>query len=137
MLSLNLASKVLNMSRNPLQWSVSDVVQWLHVINCSGAQDVFLYHGVDGKDLLQLTDADLRFDFKFKRVHDRKFILRQVQELKNLNSAVIEVQYRELTCSVRISDLQTYSFENLRKDSARFFGLDEDKVTIQDKHGLV
>ncbi|CAG9334933.1 unnamed protein product [Blepharisma stoltei] len=125
------------MIRNPLQWSVSDVVQWLQVINCSGAQEVFVYHGVEGKDLLQLTDADLRFDFKFKRVHDRKYILRKIQELKNINSAIIEVQFGTQVCAVRISDLHSYTFENLRKDVARYFGVDEEKVIIQDKHGLV
>ncbi|CAG9311920.1 unnamed protein product [Blepharisma stoltei] len=125
------------MIRNPLEWSVSDVVHWLQVINCSGAQEVFMYHGVEGKDLLQLTDSDLRFDFKFKRIHDRKYILRKIQELKNINSAVIEVQFRDQTCSVRISDLQSYTFENLRKDAARYFGIDEEKAIIQDRHGLV
>lgn len=125
------------MNKNPLSWSCSDVGMWLSSINCSGAREIFKFHGIDGKDLLQLTDLDLRVDLKFKRVHDRKYLLRCIHELKLSLFAVIEVFYANDVCRIRISDLETYTFEKLRRDAARFWGLDSEACVVQDQEGFV
>ena len=110
---------------------------WLSSINCSGAREIFKFHGIDGKDLLQLTDLDLRVDLKFKRVHDRKYLLRCIHELKLGLFAVIEVFYANDVCRIRISDLETYTFDKLRRDAARFWGLDSEGCVVQDQEGFI
>ena len=79
------------MINNSYNWTASDVAQWLSVIQCSNAREIFLFHGVEGKDLLKLTDADLRFDLQCRRIHDRKYILRKIQYLRNLTATNVEV----------------------------------------------
>lgn len=125
------------MRKNPLKWSVQDVSAWLGYINCRNARDIFLHHGIEGKDLLSLTDADLRFDLKFKRLHDRKYMLRMIAELKSSLIAVIEVLHQSQACRVRVSDPTAYTFDHLRCDVTRFWGLDEDEYVLQDSQGLL
>ena len=116
---------------------MSEVLSWLSSINCSGAHEIFQYHSIEGKDLLQISDTDLRVDFKIKRVHDRKYILRCIQDLKNSHRVIIEVEFADQQCSIRIPDVNTYSFENLRKDAARIFAVHPEKTVLVDKKGVV
>ena len=125
------------MQKNPIEWTVSEVLSWLSSINCVGAHEIFQYHSIEGKDLLQITDTDLRFDFKIKRVHDRKYLLRCIQDLKNSYSAIIEVEYSNQHCSIRISDINTYTFDQLRRDTARNFGIHPEKAALKDKKGVI
>jgi hypothetical protein len=74
--------------KNPSSWTASNVVEWMSAIQCSNAREVFLFKGIEGNDLLQLTDPDLRFDLKFRRIHDRKYILREIQNLRNLKTTL-------------------------------------------------
>jgi hypothetical protein len=125
------------MNKNPLSWTASDVGLWLSSINCSGARDIFKFHGIDGKDLLQLSDLDLRVDLKFKRVHDRKYLLRKITELRLGLFAVIEVFYANDVCRIRVADLESYTFEKLRKDAARYWGVESEACVVQDQEGFV
>jgi len=125
------------MNKNPLSWTASDVGLWLSSISCSGARDIFKFHGIDGKDLLQLSDLDLRVDLKFKRVHDRKYLLRKIAELRLSLFAVVEVFYANDVCRIRVADLETYTFEKLRRDAARYWGVDAEACVVQDQEGFV
>lgn len=125
------------MQKNPIQWSVTEVLSWLTHINCSGAHDIFQYHSIEGKDLIQLTDTDLRFDFKIKRVHDRKYLLRSIQDLKNSFTTIIEVEFNTQHCRIRIPDVTSYTFDSLRKDAARYFGVNGEKSVLKDRKGIV
>lgn len=124
------------MIKNPYNWAASDVAQWLSVIQCSNAREIFLFHGIEGKDLLQLTDADLRFDLQFRRIHDRKYILRKIQDLRNLTTTTVEIRYGDRVCRIRVADLHAYTFDMLRKDAARYFQMIEEESVILDSHGL-
>lgn len=125
------------MNKNPLSWTASDVGLWLSSISCSGARDIFKFHGIDGKDLLQLSDLDLRVDLKFKRVHDRKYLLRKIAELRLSLFAVVEVFYANDVCRIRVADLEAYTFEKLRRDAARYWGVDAEACVVQDQEGFV
>ena len=125
------------MNKNPLSWTASDVGLWLSSINCSGAREIFKFHGIDGKDLLQLSDLDLRVDLKFKRVHDRKYLLRKITELRLSLFAVVEVFYANDVCRIRVADLESYTFDKLRKDAARYWGVDSEACVVQDHEGFV
>jgi hypothetical protein len=96
-----------------------------------------MQHAIEGKDLLVLTDADLRTDLKFKRLHDRKYILRKIAELKVALVAVVEVTYLDQVCRVRVGDPTSYTFELLRCDATHFWGFDEDVFVLKDSHGLL
>jgi hypothetical protein len=124
------------MIKNPYNWTASDVAQWLSVIQCSNAREIFLFHGIEGKDLLQLSDADLRFDLQFRRIHDRKYILRKIQDLRNFATTTVEIRYGDRVCRIRVADIHAYTFDMLRKDAARYFKIIEEESVILDSHGF-
>lgn len=125
------------MQRSPVNWSSGEVSHWLFSINCGSAVEMFEFHGIEGKDLLELTEEDLRLDFKLTRVHDRKYLMRKIKELKNLHSATVEVEFEGYLCYVRVSDLDSYTFDQLRKDTATYFGVSKELAFLEDKHGLL
>lgn len=124
------------MIKNPYNWTASDVAQWLSVIQCSNAREIFLFHGIEGKDLLQLSDADLRFDLQFRRIHDRKYILRKIQDLRNFTTTTVEIRYGDRVCRIRVADIHAYTFDMLRRDAARYFQIIEEESVILDSHGF-
>jgi hypothetical protein len=103
---------------------------------CSNAREVFLFKGIEGNDLLQLTDPDLRFDLKFRRIHDRKYILREIQNLRNLKTTTVEVLYGERVCRIRLPDLNAYTFDMVRKDAIIYFKISQEDLVLLDSHGL-
>jgi hypothetical protein len=58
-----------------------------------------------------------------------------ISELKTSLIAVIEVIHQSKACRVRINDPSTYTFDHLRCDASRFWGVDEDEFVLQDSQG--
>ena len=125
------------MARNPTQWTVDEVVHWLQQLGFPHLEDLVRYHCLDGSDLLQLGDADLRFDFKLKQVHERKHLLRSIEQLKSQSAAMLAVEYKREISTLRVQDIHSYSFQQLREDAAKAFGLRHHRVLLQDTRGSV
>ena len=56
-------------------WTIDEVVHWLQVIGCEGAEGAFREHHVNGAVLLVLTDGVLRNDLGIKSFGMRNTIL--------------------------------------------------------------
>jgi hypothetical protein len=69
------------MIANPLFWTSEDVTEWLTTINLSSVSGNFRSHSISGEDLLTLTNKEIREDLNIARVHDRKYLLRAIDEL--------------------------------------------------------
>lgn len=86
---------------------------------------------------MQISEADLRLDLRFQRLHDRKYLLRAIESLKRSCITFITVKYACEIIKIRIKDPSQYDFCQLSHDCALILSLDEDEVILSDRHGNV
>lgn len=124
-----------------VDWSNEDVVEWL---NCClllpQYEDAFRAHEIDGRDLIDLTDDNYKYDLNVIKLHDRKYIQRQVLEaLKNYRNKlggkvemkeyksekmVVEIVYEQEKLKLK-ADFKK-SIKNVRREACSIFGLEEE-----------
>lgn len=60
-----------------VNWSNEQVVKWIStMLNYPQYAESFLKHEIDGRDLIDLTEDNLKYDLQVIKLHDRKTILR-------------------------------------------------------------
>jgi hypothetical protein len=63
--------------------------------------------------------------------------MRAIEDLKRNVFVYVEVGYGPESCRVRLPDIDSYSFETLRYDCAKYFGINESLVVLKDEGGNV
>lgn len=65
------------------EWTTDDVYQWLRSeIGEDAINKEFLFaHEINGRDLIDLTEDNLKYDLKIIKLHDRKVIMRAICNL--------------------------------------------------------
>ncbi|OMJ93045.1 hypothetical protein SteCoe_4131 [Stentor coeruleus] len=127
----------MNTLKSPWDWTPQEVNEFLKRINLGSAEKYFESHGINGSDLLEITENDLRSEFGFLRIHDRKMLLRSINDLKKSCAVTIELIYNSQTLEFRIDDINKYNFETLLFDSCSLLKLNKEKLVIKDSKGLV
>lgn len=93
------------MKSNLSDWNSEDVIYWLK--NEAGITNfdpnIIKENELDGKDLLDLTEENLKNDLKINRLHDRKLIMRKICELIKLilNEPIIKDINKTLTVTYK------------------------------------
>jgi hypothetical protein len=74
------------MKNNIAEWDTEDVLLWIkkEVGPKTVDEDLIRAHEIDGRDLLDLTEDNLKHDLKIIKLHDRKLFLRKLCELMKL-----------------------------------------------------
>lgn len=127
----------MNALKPPWEWTPSEVQEFLIRVNLDLTTKSFYSHGINGKDLIELTESDIRSDFGFLRVHDRKSLLRSISDLKKSFAFFIEIFYKTRRLVFRINDPDAYTFEALLLDTCGFLSLPPETHIIKDAKGLV
>ena len=65
------------------EWSVKEVLNFLDVSNMKSYKEIFYSNKIKGKDLLTLTERELKEDLKM-RMGDRKKLLNYVEFLSDI-----------------------------------------------------
>ncbi len=65
------------------EWSVKEVLNFLDVSNLKSYKEIFYSNKIKGKDLLTLTERELKEDLKMK-MGDRKKLLNFVEFLSDI-----------------------------------------------------
>lgn len=125
------------MTKSPLQWTSEQVAGWLESVAFSHIVGVVKRHSLSGRDLLELTDAELRSEFKLNRVHERKVLLRLLERLARDVCVNVRVEFGECVCTIRVQNLQLYGFNMLREDAARAFQVPCERAVLRDRAGIV
>jgi hypothetical protein len=159
-----------NLKSNLLDWTTDDVLIWLNNevgLDYNEYNDYFIGHEVTGRDLLDLTEDNLKNDLKVLKLHDRKLILRKICELMRLivdNSVMMTnpTNFNNSTCQglntitnsndnpkkivniifkgevVKFKCTKSNRVYNIIQDCIDIFGLPKDKyISLTDKKGLV
>lgn len=71
------------MKNNLQDWTCEDVVQWIKVeVGLKNYDyEIVRAHEIDGRDLIDLTEDNLKYDLKIIKLHERKVFLRKICEL--------------------------------------------------------
>jgi len=76
--------KALNWDQKPLEiWSLDDILQWLADKGMDKYIDSFRENDIDGENLLELNESDLR-DLGIKSIGHRKLFMRHLTEARNI-----------------------------------------------------
>lgn len=68
--------------RNLNDWSVEEAYNWVkNEVGNIIPKDLFLAHEISGRDLVDLTEDNLKYDLKINKLHDRKLFLRKICDL--------------------------------------------------------
>lgn len=131
-------SQVLQLKmKSPYIWDTQEVAQFINTLGISGASDKILAHNIEGRDLMDLSEADIRNDLGFDRIHERKYLMRALQDLKNGSVWFVKVLTASGLIRIRIDSPKNYTFLNLTSDVSRFLGLSASSSLIQDSQGNV
>ena len=123
--------------KSPWEWSNSEVIEFLQRINlCSAVKD-FQNYGINGKDLLELTENDLRSDFRFLRVHDRKSLIRSVSDLRKSCALCICINFSADYLYFRIGDINLYDFDTLLNDCSKVLHIPSQNLIIKDSNNII
>ena len=118
--------------KSPWEWSASEVSEFLYKINLGSAVKAFEKLGINGTDLLELTESDLRHDLCFLRVHDRKSLIRSIADLKKSCAICIRIDFNASSFQFRIGDLFSYDFSTLHTDCSTHLHLHPSTFLIKD-----
>jgi hypothetical protein len=105
-------------TKNIYLWTKEDVLNWLgdeigfDRIN----KELFIHHEIDGNDLIDLTEDNLKYDLKIMKLHDRKFILRCICDL--LRNIVD--QHEIISKKQKIQPERVNSFKILPNEKVQF-----------------
>jgi len=70
-------------NKDPLDWTVADVGQWLGFMGLGEYRITFIENSIGGNELFELDDRDLMEHLGVAKLGDRKKILKAVQALKS------------------------------------------------------
>mmetsp|Transcript_27799 Transcript_27799/g.24427 ORF Transcript_27799/g.24427 Transcript_27799/m.24427 type:complete len:174 (-) Transcript_27799:2504-3025(-) len=76
------AATLLNKDVN--EWNIEDVAEWLEHLSLNDYIDIFKENHVDGKLLFEITETDLKDDFKMTSFGHRKNFMKAVENLKKI-----------------------------------------------------
>lgn len=80
-----------NLSSDISKWTNKNVLIWLNGINMTMYKEQFVIHEVEGIDLIDLTEDNLKYDLKVVNLHHRKHILREILKiLKSIDKKMTE-----------------------------------------------
>jgi len=102
------------------EWQIEEVLKWL-LLEFNFEEEVlknFVFHEIDGLDLIDLTEDNLKFDLKISKINLRKKLLRRiVDKLKNYLSHPDVDNYKNnnnnnLICTLNKRKNSKNDFEN-------------------------
>lgn len=128
------------MAIRPIQdWNSYDIRLWLGKVNCGSLREIFEQNRLTGRDLLELTDTQLKDDLQVRQMHLRAMLLRELRVLRVSTKLVVKVKHAELneTASIRVPDLLYYTFSDLKTDAAAYWQLDPVRCRLIDQLGVV
>ena len=71
------------MKSNFIEWNTEDVINWIRhdvkLFNCN--LELIKSHEINGRDLIDLNEDNLKEDLKILKLHDRKNLMRKICEL--------------------------------------------------------
>jgi hypothetical protein len=138
------------MKNNLLDWNTEDVINWLKSEVKFGDfnydYNIIKSHNLNGQDLLDLTEDNLKYDLKIVNLHDRKYVMRRICELmKTLvdinignnpcmnNNKVKKIMYKGSTIMFRcVSNIKA---SDLINESCILFCIEN--AGLCDKEGLI
>ena len=69
----------------PVQkWKNQDVLEFLELAGMSELVEIFKRHRITGKDLVQLTEKELKQDLLITELHLRKKLMRHLMKMRSL-----------------------------------------------------
>ena len=112
------------------KWKNNDVINYLKQIKLEILCSKFEEHNINGKDLLMLTNDDLRFDIDIKNLHIRKKLLRHIDKLRrsSIDYVFVKVMYFSKEAKFKVFDKDKFTLESLLVDCQHCYKLD--KVNI-------
>ena len=66
------------------QYENEDVIKWLEKINLEIYKDIFKSNQIDGYDLYNLNNDDIKSDLRITNIHDRYKLVREINKLKSI-----------------------------------------------------
>jgi hypothetical protein len=122
----------------PVQdWSNHTVRLWLSKVNCGCLRDTFERHRLTGRDLLELTETQLKEDLEVDQLHLRVLLVRELRSLRAKVRLLVRVDYGAEACSIRVPDLLSYTMTDLLKDATGFYHLESPHCYLTDAQGVV
>jgi len=80
-----------------IDWTNTHVVSWIsEFLKFPQYKESFLNHEVSGRDLIDLTEDNLKYDLQIIKLHDRKKILREICILMKEYVTSCEKQLQQL-----------------------------------------
>eukprot|EP00743_Colponemidia_sp_Colp-15_P011333 GILK01012628.1.p1 GENE.GILK01012628.1~~GILK01012628.1.p1 ORF type:complete len:370 (+),score=56.44 GILK01012628.1:41-1111(+) len=110
---------------DPRQWSNEDVGVFLEQCGLSAYVPLFKFHAITGRDLLELSEDQLKTDLHLQQLHDRLSLLRSLdQRIRDAGLATVHIYFH---CSsstkavanrldLRLASWYTYTFADLESD---------------------
>jgi hypothetical protein len=130
---------------NPInKWTNRDVITYIEQIGLSELSVILHQHDIRGKDLLSLTDAEIKHDLQITNLHHRKKLLRNIQKLNDIDyysgklsnyiffnfalDYIVKVMYFCKEARFRIADPQQYSLADLLEDCVYSYNIIDVKI---------
>lgn len=120
-----------------IEWTTGQVFEYFKGKGLEEQAQFLRNQLVKGIDLLEITESDVKFDFSFCTIHQRKEILRIIQELKNAIPCYLTVEYHGESITFRVSEIVSYSFKQLSSECSRVLNLAEEEIVFKDKSGFM
>ena len=76
-----------------LKWKNSQVLSYLETYKMSGMIDIFKSHHINGKDLLSLTERELKDELSITNLHARKKLFRHIAKLQKESQIKSTLKY--------------------------------------------
>jgi hypothetical protein len=146
-----------NNNSNILEWSNTDVINWLTTLNNNSIsinyKQAFIDHGLNGEDLIDLTEDNLKYDLKVIKLHDRKYIMRSIRDLmknfikcfeketkldNNNNIKHILIKNAKIKEDIRFKCTNNDKIKNIINDCKEIFHIESDiNVFLVDAEGSI
>lgn len=120
-----------------IEWTTDQVFEYFKGKELEEQAQFLKNQLVRGIDLLEITESDVKFDFSFCTIHQRKEMLRIIQRLKDSIPCYLTVEYHGENITFRVSEIENYSFKQLSSECSRVFNLAEGEIVFKDKSGFM
>jgi hypothetical protein len=121
--------------KSPYLWDTQEVAAFIYTLGIPAASSNALVHSIQGRDLMELSEAEIRNDLGLERVHERKYLIRALQDIKNGCVWFVKVISAKGALRIRFDSPNNYTFESLNKDVSRLLGLNYKESSILDSQG--
>lgn len=123
--------------KSPYLWDTHEVANFLNTLGIPAASAKALAHNIQGRDLMELSEAEIRNDLGLERVHERKYLIRALQDIKNGCFWLVKVITAKGAVRIRIDSPKNYTFDRLNIDISRLLGLNYKESAILDSQGNI